>query len=104
MTPLAIKAIGMVTAAGFNSASSCAAIRAGVSGVRKDTFWDLGSGESINVGRPRTPQWWNGPDMLGELAAPAVAECLAVLPRREVETGVPILVLLSPLDRPHREP
>ena len=42
--------------------------------------------------------------MLAELAAPAISECLATLPPREVQDGVPIMVLLSPADRPFREP
>lgn len=102
--PLAIKASGMVTAAGFNSRSTCAAIRAGVTGIQKDNIGDPTAGEGMSVGRPRTLQWWEGPDMLAELAAPAISECLSTLPQREVEAGVPILVLLSPPGRPFREP
>jgi 3-oxoacyl-[acyl-carrier-protein] synthase-1 len=94
----------MVTAVGFNARSTFAAIRAGVSGVRKDNLWDFESGEYISAGRPQTPQWWEGPDMLAELVAPAIAECLSALPQREIDAGIPILVLLSPSDRPFREP
>lgn len=104
MTPLAIKASGMVTAAGFNARSTCAAIRAGVSGVRKDNIWDIESGEKISVGRPHMPQWWEGSEMLAELAAPAISECLTAVPLDADRTGIPIFVLLSPPDRPCREP
>jgi 3-oxoacyl-[acyl-carrier-protein] synthase-1 len=104
MTPMAIKASGMVTAVGFNSRATCAAIRAGVSGVQKDNIWDPIAGEYISVGRPRTPQWWEGADMLAELAAPAITECLGALPQGTSQESVPIFVLLSPPDRPCREP
>src|SRR5260370_29849412 len=94
----------MVTAAGFNSRSTCAAIRAGVSGVGKDNIWDPSAGENMSVGRPHTPQWWEGPDMLAELAAPAISECLAALPKGIERKNIPILIILSPADRPCREP
>lgn len=42
--------------------------------------------------------------MLAELAAPAVCECLAALPKPADATKTPVLVLLSGPDRPHREP
>ena len=103
MIPLAIKACGMVTAVGFNSASSCAAIRAGVSGVKEANLWDASTGEYIQAGRPETLQWWEGADMLAELSAPAIVECLSSLPKDVAPYTVPIFVLLSPTDRPLRE-
>jgi len=103
MADLAIKASGMVTAAGNSARATCAAIRAGVSGVRVDNIWDPGAAAYMQVGRPRVPQWWEGPDMLAELAAPAVAECCAALPRGLDARAVPVQVLLSPPDRPRRD-
>lgn len=99
---VAILASGMVTAAGFNSRSTCAAIRAGVSGVRTGNIPDPSVGEGLPAGRPDPPQWWEGPDMLAELAAPAVLECFDSLPPGTDRSKVPVFVLLSPLDRPHR--
>jgi 3-oxoacyl-[acyl-carrier-protein] synthase-1 len=104
MIPLAVIASGMVTAVGFNARASCAAMRAGISGIQRDNIWDYTSGDYMEVGRPRTPQWWEGPDMLAELAAPAVQECLESLPQGVHPQTVPIFVLLSPKDRPYREP
>jgi 3-oxoacyl-[acyl-carrier-protein] synthase-1 len=95
---------GMVTAAGFNAPATCAAIRAGISGIRQDNIWDWTCGDYMGVGRPHTPQWWEGPDMLAELAAPAIMECLYALPQKTDLQQVPILVLLSSKNRPHREP
>lgn len=94
----------MVTAVGFNSSASCAAIRAGISGVKQANLWDPGAGEYISAGRPCTPQWWEGPDMLAELAAPAVQECLSALPQGVDPRTIPIFILLCPTDRPGREP
>lgn len=94
----------MVTAVGFNSPASCAAMRAGISGIVKGNIWDPEVGDFIGVGRPYTPQWWEGPDMLAELAAPAVQECLKELPKGIDSKSVPIFVLLCSKDRPFRKP
>jgi 3-oxoacyl-[acyl-carrier-protein] synthase I len=104
LLPMAIIGGGMVTAVGFNMPATCAAIRAGISGIRQDNIWDPTAGDYIGVGRPRTPQWWEGPDMLAELAAPAIMECLAALPQGTEPKTVPIFVLLCSTDRPYREP
>lgn len=101
---LAVKACGMVTAVGFNAPSSLAAIRAGISGIAHDNIWDTAAGKYMGVGRPHTPQWWEGPDMLAELAAPAVHECFEALPQGIAPNTVPVFVLLSPTNRPYREP
>lgn len=104
MTGLAVTASGMVTAVGLNAEASCAALRAGISGIARDNIWDMSSGEYLNVGRVHIKQWWEGPDMLAELAAPALLECLAALPRDIDREKVPIYLLLPPKDRPFREP
>lgn len=101
MIPLAIKASGMVTPVGFNSAASCAAIRAGISGVKVANLWDSNTGKYLQAGRPETPQWWEGSDMLAELATPAIVECLESVPH-ENHDSIPIFVLLPPLTRLHR--
>jgi 3-oxoacyl-[acyl-carrier-protein] synthase-1 len=58
----------------------------------------------MQVCRPAIPQWWEGPDTLAELAARAVLECLDALTRAIEPEEVPVFVLLSPPDRPHRDP
>lgn len=102
MTRLAVKGCGMLTAVGYNAAASCAAIRARISGARTDNIWDPRSGQYLDVCRPHTPQWWEGPDMLAELAAPSVLECLAGLPAQVPRETVPLLLLLSAPDQPGR--
>lgn len=103
MIPIAIKASGMVTSVGFNAASSCAAIRAGISGVNEAKLWDSSTGEYLQAGRPETPQWWEGPDMLAELATPSIIECLESIPQVD-PNSIPVFVLLCAPTRPHRDP
>jgi 3-oxoacyl-[acyl-carrier-protein] synthase I len=100
---LSVKACGMITAVGFNAASSCAAIRAGISGVKMANLWDSSTGEYLQAARPETPQWWEGPDMLAELATPPIIECLESIPQ-EAPDSIPVFLLLSPPSRPFRHP
>lgn len=58
MAPLAVKASGMITAVGFNSGNSCAAIRAGISGAKEANLWDAESGEFLSSGKVDLPHWW----------------------------------------------
>lgn len=102
MSRLAVRAAGMVTAAGFNARSTCAAIRAGVSGVRTGNLVDPATAAPLPSGRPSMPHWWEGNDMLAELAAPAVLECLAALPAGTDRATVPVVALTSAAGRPHR--
>jgi 3-oxoacyl-[acyl-carrier-protein] synthase-1 len=100
-TSLAINASGLVTAVGFNSPASCAAIRAGISGVKKANLWDAESGEYIFAAKVDLPQWWEGLGKLSELVAPAIQECLiAAKPVPPAE--IPILLCVAAPDRPHR--
>lgn len=103
MAILSVKASGMVTALGFNSPASLAAMRAGISGVSEANLWDSESGEYLQAGRPGTPQWWEGPDMLAELATPPIIECLESIPQVNPDS-IPVFLLLSPPTRPHRHP
>jgi len=101
MIPLAIKAAGMVTAVGFNAASSCAAMRAGIRCVNETNLWDAESGEYLAAGRVLLPHWWIGTGKLAELVAPAIHECMtAAAPVRPEE--IPILIGVSSPDRPCR--
>jgi 3-oxoacyl-[acyl-carrier-protein] synthase-1 len=101
MIPLAIKAAGMVTAVGFNAASSCAAMRAGISGVKQTNLWDAESGEYISAAKVPLPHWWEGLGKLAELAAPAIHECLvaaAPVPASQIA----LFLGIAGADRPHR--
>jgi 3-oxoacyl-[acyl-carrier-protein] synthase-1 len=101
MTGLTVIAAGMVTPVGFNYASSCAAIRAGVSGIRQANLWDAENGEYLLAGKVDLLQWWEGLGKLADLAAPAVWECLQAA-KPEPPTAIPILLGVAPPDRPHR--
>ncbi len=101
MNRLAVKATGMVTAVGFNSPASCAAIRAGVSGVAKANLWDPESGTHLSAGKVNLPHWWEGLGKLAELVAPAIHECLLAakpVPREQI----PVFLGMAHPARPHR--
>jgi 3-oxoacyl-[acyl-carrier-protein] synthase-1 len=109
---LAVLGHSMLTAVGDDGATTCAALRAGVSGVRQSPLWDLTSGRGLRVARPQVRQWWAGPTLLAAIAAPVVERCLeraralGLLPGRDGQVGdaagLPILVILPPLERPAR--
>ncbi len=88
---LAVKASGLVTAVGFNSAATCAAIRGQISGAREDNLWDRGTGEYLYACRVRLPQWWASDDMLPGLLAPAIHEC-RVAAQPHPSEHIPLLI------------
>jgi len=90
----------MVTAVGFNYASSCAAIRAGISSAKQANLWDGESGEFVTAAKVFLPHWWEGLGKLADLVAPAVQECLSAAPNPVEE--IPILLGVAASDRPHR--
>jgi len=102
MIPVSVLAAGMVTPVGFNFESSCAAIRAGVSGVKQSYLWDGENGSNLSAGRVNLPHWWHGIGKLADLVAPAIWECLKVAP--ELPGRIPILLGIAPHDRPCRLP
>lgn len=76
MSNLAIKASGMVTAVGYTSPATCAAIRAGIRGVEESHLWDAESGTNLGAGKVFLPHWWDSISKLADLVAPAVQECV----------------------------
>ena len=101
MKGLSIVASGLVTAVGFNSAASLAALRAGVSGIRETHLADRQSGGPLLGAKVDLPHWWEGLDKVVDLAAPAIDECLqAALP--EEPERIPILLGVASPDRPGR--
>ncbi|MGD9853096.1 MAG: beta-ketoacyl synthase N-terminal-like domain-containing protein [Nitrospirales bacterium] len=101
MGKLAVIASGMVTAVGFNARASCAAMRAGISGVAVVNLWDSESGEYIKGAKVPLPQWWEGVGKLVDLVAPAIQECLRAaspIPSDEI----PIFLGVAPANRPFR--
>lgn len=103
MIPVSILAAGMVSAVGFNCATSCAAIRAGIKAIGELNLWDARNGEYLSGAKVDLPHWWEGTGKLAELAAPAIWECLEVA-KAEEAAGIPILLGIAALDRPHRLP
>ena len=100
-TAVSIIAAGMVTPVGFNYQSSCAAIRAGISGVKQANLWDAENGEYLSAGKVNLPQWWEGIGKLADLVAPAIWECFEAA-KPEPSSRIPILLGIAPHDRPHR--
>lgn len=97
---LSVTAAGMVTPVGFNYPSSCAAMRAGISGIRQANLWDAESGEYLSAGKVDLPHWWEGIGKLADLVAPAIHECLVASGARHDE--IPILLGVAGSDRPCR--
>jgi len=101
MLPLSVLASGMVTALGFNRNATCAAVRAGVKGIRRLSLWDSGNGDYLSGTKVDLPHWWQGVGKLAELVAPAIWECLEAA-RPENPNSIPVLLGVSPRERPHR--
>jgi 3-oxoacyl-[acyl-carrier-protein] synthase I len=98
---LAIRCSGMVTAVGFNSPASCAAIRAGIRNVNETNLWDAESGTYVAAGRVHLPHWWVGLGKLAELAMPAIYECMLAA-RPIPPTEIPVLLGVSSPEQPFR--
>jgi len=88
---LIVVASGMLTAVGYNAPATLAALRAGVSGVRSLTWPDPESGKRVRCARVWLPQRHAGTDLLADLLAPAVDECLAAAGRSDTE-NIPLLL------------
>src|SRR4051812_41151798 len=101
MLPLKIVATGMVTPVGFNAASSCAAMRAGIRNVRRTNLWDRYTGTFLAAGKVPLPQWWVGLGKLADLAAPAILECVEAASQTPPQQ-IPVLLGIAPADRPFR--
>jgi 3-oxoacyl-[acyl-carrier-protein] synthase I len=109
VSALGVVGYGMVTALGNNGPASAAAMWGGLRRVAADNLWDKTAGEQLALARPTLPQWWEGREMLAELCAPAVTECLAraaaLAPGSFSDPGtIPIALIVAPPDRPFRWP
>jgi 3-oxoacyl-[acyl-carrier-protein] synthase I len=91
----------MVTAVGFNSPATCAAIRAGIRNINETNLWDRESGTYLNAGKVSLPHWWVGLGKLAELIAPAIDECFTSA-EPIPPANIPVLLGLSSPDRPLR--
>ncbi|MBK5072183.1 hypothetical protein I2492_04025 [Budviciaceae bacterium CWB-B4] len=92
MKSLVVLKGGMVTPVGFNAYSSCAAIRAGISGVGELYLMEYAGGiNPLRGGKVDLPQWWDSLDKLVDLVSPAIWECLSEIPEEE-HNNIPILL------------
>ncbi|GJH21756.1 hypothetical protein CBA19CS22_34460 [Caballeronia novacaledonica] len=103
MTALSVIASGMVTGLGFNAPASLAALRAGISAVRKTGWTDHRTGAALLAAKVDLPHWWEGVGKYADLIAPAIEECLQALVSVAPES-VPILLGVAAPERPGRVP
>ncbi|AKJ41636.1 hypothetical protein [Pragia fontium] len=95
MKSLIVLKAGMVTPVGFNADCSCAAIRAGISGVSELYLMEYEGGVNpLRGGKTEIPQWWDSLDKLVDLVCPAIWECLSVISEGEYN-NIPILLGVS---------
>ncbi len=102
-SPMSVIGAGMVTSTGNSWPTTCAAIRARISGTRRDNLWDHEAGDNLVVGRPYRQQWWEGVDLLADLAVASLEEALDQLPSGADPLQTPVILLLSPPTRACRE-
>jgi 3-oxoacyl-[acyl-carrier-protein] synthase-1 len=98
--PLAILGTGIITAVGMTAAESCAAFRAKLANPSETRFAGSG-GEWITAHQVPLETPWRGVTRLAKLAALAVDEALADVPREEWRT-LPMLLCVAEADRPGR--
>jgi 3-oxoacyl-[acyl-carrier-protein] synthase I len=97
---LSIASVGLVTSVGFTAAASCAAIRAKVSNPTQTHF--EGNGRHPIIGHQVfLERQWTGRLKLAKMAALAIRDCLADIPRREWPK-FPTFLCVAERDRPGR--
>jgi 3-oxoacyl-[acyl-carrier-protein] synthase-1 len=98
--PIAIIDTGLVTSVGLSAPATCAAIRAGVTNPTETQFVNQ-EGDRIIAHTVGLDTPWRGRTKLVKMAAMAVDECLARVPREDW-TRIPLLVCVAEPDRPGR--
>jgi 3-oxoacyl-[acyl-carrier-protein] synthase-1 len=99
-TPLAIRKTGLVTSVGLSAPAACAAMRARLSNPSETRFIDS-HGEWILAHQVTLEQPWRGLTKLAKMAAMAIDEALADVPRSEWPS-IPLLLCVAESDRPGR--
>jgi 3-oxoacyl-[acyl-carrier-protein] synthase-1 len=97
---IAIQQTGLVTSVGLDSPSACAAIRAKLTNPCETRFRDS-AGEWIMAHEVALKGPWSGLDKLAHMAAMAIAESLAHVPRDEWPR-IPLLLCVAERERPGR--
>jgi 3-oxoacyl-[acyl-carrier-protein] synthase-1 len=98
--PLAILKTGLVTSVGLDAPSSCAAIRAKITNPSETRFIDS-SGEWIMAHQVMLDQPWRGLAKLAKMAAMAIEEALAEVPKDDW-VHIPLVLCVAEADRPGR--
>ena len=98
--PLTILNTGMVTAVGLSAPAACAAIRAGITNSTDTTFVGT-DGERIVAHQVPFDRPWRGLTKLAKMAARAVEEALADIPRGKWPR-IPLILCIAEADRPGR--
>src|SRR6185312_14190394 len=103
-TLVGILANGMATGVGLSSSASCAAIRCGINNFSETRFISR-SGDLIVGSEVPIEESWRGLTRLAKMAASAVQECLAALPKTlRPDALVPLILCIAEEDRPGRIP
>jgi 3-oxoacyl-[acyl-carrier-protein] synthase-1 len=95
-----ILSTGLVSSLGLSAAATCAALRAGLSHATETHFMDA-EGQPIIAHQVALDSAWRGRTKLVNMAALAVEDCLADLPRTDWQQ-VPLLLCCAERDRPGR--
>lgn len=94
-----VSKVGMCSAVGLNAASSCAAIRVGITGFDDTAFLfdgDFLQGAEVPLEKP-----WRGREKLLRMAGLALRECTEHLPPARLRE-IPLLLVVAEKDRPGR--
>jgi 3-oxoacyl-[acyl-carrier-protein] synthase-1 len=98
---LTVVASGMVTGVGYNAPATLAAMRAGVSGIRAETWPDFESGKMVRCARVSFPQRHAGTALLADLVTPAIEECLFASGQSDTQR-IPLLLGVARPEQPAR--
>ncbi len=98
--PIAIQRTGLVTSVGLTAEQSCAALRAKISNPTETRFIDSG-GEWIMAHQVPLEKPWRGRTKLAKMAATAIEEAMADVPKAEW-AKVPLLLCVAERERPGR--
>lgn len=98
--PFAILQSGLVTPVGLTAPASCAAFRARLTNPSETRFIDAG-GEWIMAHQVPLEQPWRGLARLARMAAMAIEEALADVPREQWD-ALPLILCVAEPERPGR--
>jgi 3-oxoacyl-[acyl-carrier-protein] synthase-1 len=91
----------MVTAVGFNAVASLAALRAGISGVRRLPWADPESGEPLRGAKIDMLQWSEEVRTLADMVASAIEECMEGIDPSD-RRAIPVLIGVAARSRSGR--